>query len=248
MTEAPDVVDIQDEASYRVAMATLNKQSRPPVVLRLLMSAFETYRQARRIGWSRPWNKYGINTFQSFRLAFPADDNLIELARAVLDAECSDLPEDADKFIQDLLSGDDLMGFIFVHEFEEDGKRFEGATLSFGRKTQRRYRDRLDLIVEAPVEDASIGALSRLRVYVDPYRGVKPPLWQTSTTVENSTSVASLYEELGKLSHAWAGDADKLWDHWTSRYIDYFGPRRWPLVNTPFHVETIATPPASTQG
>ncbi|MBT3701226.1 MAG: hypothetical protein HOE62_09505 [Alphaproteobacteria bacterium] len=247
MTEAPDVVDIKDDAGYRVAMATLNKQSRPPVVLRLLMSAFEAYRQSRRIGWSRPWNKYGINTFQSFRLAFPADDNLIDLARAVLDSECADIPEDADSFIQDLLSGDDLMGFVFVHEFEEGSKRFEGATLSFGRKTQRRYRDRLDLIVEAPVEGAGIGEMSRLRVFVDPYRGVKPPLWQTSVNAAKSASVKTLYEELGKLSHAWAGDTDKLWDHWTSRYIDYFGPRRWPLGNTPFYVETSATPSAFTQ-
>ena len=98
----PDVVDIKDEAGYRVAMTTLSKQNRPPIVLRLLMQAFEAYRQARRIGWSRPWNKYGINTFQSFRLRFPADTDLIELARAVLDSSCPDLPAEADAFVQEL--------------------------------------------------------------------------------------------------------------------------------------------------
>jgi hypothetical protein len=237
MSEAPDVVDIKDEAGYRVAMTTLNKQNRPPIVLRLLMSAFETYRQSRRIGWSRPWNKYGINTFQSFKLRFPADANLIELARAVLDADCPELPADADSFIQSLFSDDELMGFVFVHEFEEDGKRFEGATLSFGRKTQRRYRDRLDLIVEAPVDGEAIGELSRLRVFVDPYRGVKPPLWETGLDAAKSAPAATLYRTLSALSNSWAQDADKLWDHWTSRYIDYFGPRRWPLDNTPFYVE-----------
>ena len=240
MTEAPEVVDIKDEAGYRLAMATLNKQNRAPVVLRLLMGAFEAYRQARRIGWSRPWNKYGINTFQSFRLRFPADSTLIDLARAVLDADCPDMPENADSFIQELLSDPELMGFIFVHEFEKEGQRFEGATLSFGRKTGRRYRDRLDLIVEAPIDGGSIGALSRLRIFIDPYRGIKPPLWESALDASTSAPAASLYAELGRLSHDWAHDADKLWDHWTSRYIDYFGPRRWPLSNTPFHVESVA--------
>ena len=237
MSEAPEVTEIKDEASYRVAMATLNKQNRPPVVLRLIMQALEAWRGARRIGWSRPWNKYGIVTFQSFKLRFPADNDLIELARAVLDNDCPDLPEEADGFIQELLSDKELMGFIFVHEYEEDGNQYEGATLSFGRKTQRRYRDRLDLIVEAPVEGSSIGGLSRLRVYVDPYRGIKPPLWETSVDASASAPAATLYGKLGKLSHDWAHDSDKLWNHWTSRYIDYFGPRRWPLDNTPFHVE-----------
>jgi len=237
MTEAPDVVDIKDEAGYRVAMATLNKQSRPPAVLRLLMKAFEAWRQARRIGWSRSWNKYGINTFQSFKLRFPADNQLIELARAVLDSECPDLPADADSFIQDLLGDEELMGFVFIHEYEEEGRRYEGATLSFGRKVQRRFRDRLDLIVEAPADEDKVGDLSRLRIFVDPYRGVKPPLWQTAKTVGTSATAATLYAELAKVSHAWAGDADKRWDHWTSRYIDFFGPRRWLLVNSPFFVE-----------
>ena len=237
MSEAPEVVEIKDESSYRLAMATLDKQNRPALVLRLLMQAFEAYRQSRRIGWSRPWNKYGINTFQSFQLAFPADNALIEMARAVLDSECADLPADADSFIQELLSDDaQLMGFIFVHEFEEDGKRFEGATLSFGRKTQKRYRDRLDLIVEAEVDGDTIGSLSRLRVFVDPYRGIEPALWETTLPVDTSASATTLYAKLGQLSQDWAADKGKLWDHWTSRYIDYFGPRRWPLSNTPFHV------------
>jgi hypothetical protein len=237
MSEAPDVVDIKDETGYRMAVATLTKQNRPPVVLRLLMQALEAWRQSRRLGWSRPWNKYGINTFQSFKLRFPADNDLIELARALLDDACTEMPTEADDFIQALLVDEDLMGFIFVHEFEEDGQRFEGATLSFGRKQQRRYRDRLDLIVEAAVDGTSVGELSRLRVFVDPYRGVQPPLWKTSLETKDIMSATTLYDHLVRLSKAWATDTGKIWDHWTSRYIEYFGPRRWPLSNTPFHVD-----------
>jgi len=234
-TSADDgVVEIKDETAYQAAMRTLNQQDRPPAILRFLMSAFESYRQARKIGWSRPWNKYGINTFQSFKLGFPADNDLIEHARAVLADECSAMPGVAKKYVEELLNDRDLMGFVFLQEFSEDGQRYESANLSFGRKTQKRYRDRLDLIFEAPIDGDTVGAFSRLRVFVDPYAEQKEPIWQKTFENVASDNAGKLFAHLSELSWQWASDKARIWDHWTSRYIDYFGPRQWPVDQSHF--------------
>jgi hypothetical protein len=228
------VVEIRDETAYQAAMRTLNQQDRPPAILRFLMSAFESYRQARKIGWSRPWNKYGINTFLSFKLGFPADSDLIERARAVLADECGAMPGVAKKYVDELLNDEDLMGFIFLQEFSEDGQRYECANLSFGRKTQKRYRDRLDLIFEAPIDGDTVGAFSRLRVFVDPYAEQKEPVWQKTFEGVASDNAATLFAHLSELSWQWTSDKARIWDHWTSRYIDYFGPRKWPVDQSHF--------------
>jgi hypothetical protein len=180
---------IQDAESYLAAMTALNKQDRPPAVLRVLMNAFESYRQVRKIGWSRPWNKYGIKTFRSYRLDLGKDSDLIALARDILNEAGSDVPESARDYVNDLLDDGpeartQLMGFIFFHEID-DGKRvFEGATLSFGRKVKKRYRDRLDFIFEAPMLDGRAGRFTRLRIFVNPFQGVKPPLWETECSAD----------------------------------------------------------------
>ena len=83
-TGAGATAEIRDEAGHQAAIRVMDRQQRPPSILRFLMGGIELYRQARKIGWSRPWNKYGINTFLSFKLGFPQDDDLVERARAVL--------------------------------------------------------------------------------------------------------------------------------------------------------------------
>jgi hypothetical protein len=164
MAESPDSYEINSKSTYNTAVQALSRKSRPPAILRFIMQALEKYRQNRKMGWSRPWNKYGIMTFQSFKLDFSeADDSiesaLIDGAESVVDAECPDMPSDAGAFIRDLLSVEnrsDLMGFVFIHEFTENDQRFEGVTLSFGRVKDKRFRDRFDLIFEAPVSEAGL--------------------------------------------------------------------------------------------
>ena len=229
-----ETIEIKDETAYQAAMKTLDSQDRPAAILRFLMGAFETYRQSRKIGWSRPWNKYGINTFLSFKLSFPKDNDLIERARAVLADECDAMPGVAKKYVDELFADENLMGFIFLQEFSEDGRHFESATLSFGRKTQKRFRDRVDLILEAPVDGTAVGAFSRLRVFVDPYAEQKEPIWQKTFEDVSSKNAQSLFGHLAELSWQWAGDSNRIWDHWTSRYIDYFGPRQWAVDESHF--------------
>ncbi|MDG4549205.1 MAG: hypothetical protein P9F19_06820 [Candidatus Contendobacter sp.] len=236
-----DNLEIRSEADYQNVLATLSRRDRPHAILRFLMRALESYRAARKMGWSRPWNKYGVVNFQSFKLDPAQDHELLALGQAVLDAECAAMPAPARAFVDDLFARrDPLMGFVFIQEFTDGGCRFEGGVLSLGRRAtdQPRYRDRLDLILESPVVEGHSQGLARLRVFVDPYLGKKEPLW--STTVEPAHDAASvhLFERLATLSWDWPRLPERLWDHWTSAYIDYFGPRQWLMRKSYFHVAT----------
>ena len=59
---------IDNENQYREASKTLAREKRPPAVLRMLMNSFESYRQARKYGWSRPWNKVDLASGKRFPL------------------------------------------------------------------------------------------------------------------------------------------------------------------------------------
>jgi hypothetical protein len=203
------------------------------------MRVLESYRAARKMGWSRPWNKEGVVNFQSFKLDAVRDHELLELGRDVLDAECAAMPAPARAFVDDLLAHRDrLMGFVFIQEFTDAGRRFEGGVLSLGRRAadQPRYRDRLDLILESPVVEGHSQGLARLRVFVDPYLGKKEPLWSTTVEPVHGVAGAGLFTRLATLSWDWARRPERLWDHWTSAYIDYFGPRQWLMRKSYFHV------------
>ena len=229
---------IKNEEDYRSVQATLSRRDRPPAVLRFLMRVLESFRGARKIGWSRPWNKYGVVNFQSFRLNTKQDADLLEQAGDILTRECPSMPEPAARFVQELLANrEQLMGFLFVQEFTENGRQFEGVNLSLGRRTagQPRYRDRLDLILESPVQDGVSQGFSRLRIYVDPYTGNKEPLWSTILEHRVSDTTLALFQQLASLSWEWADNPERRWDHWTSAYIDYFGPRQWSMRKSYFH-------------
>lgn len=206
------------------------------IMLRLLMNSLESYRQARKIGWSRPWNKNNLMNFQSFRLHIENDLSLLTLAEKILHSECTKIPDSVLEFIDSLLQEHkQLMGFIFIHEHVDDGKLFEGATLSLGRKNKKRYRDRLDIIVESPIIDSRSFGLQRLRIYVDPYTDIKEPLWSQCIDPVKGPHSNTLFSQLSEISTAWQHLPEKHWKHWTSDYIDYFGPRRYAVENSYFY-------------
>ena len=72
------VSSIKNEDQYRSAVKQLDQDKKPAFLLRLLMNAVESYRQARKFGWSRPQNKYGLTVFRSFRLDRGRDQSLID--------------------------------------------------------------------------------------------------------------------------------------------------------------------------
>lgn len=241
MTRDPSY-NVNSEQDYQQALSTLSQAKQPAAILKLIMRGFEAYRAARKMGWSRPWNKYDLVNFQSLRIQPQQDQALIQLALQLIHDEATDIPVAAQSFITELTNDVNLMGFIFCHEYQKDGRRWEGATLSLGRKNNRRYRDRFDIIVESELINGRTNGLSRLRIYIDPYAGQPgPPLWQTDMKPA-SESATQLFERLSEASWTWSAQAERNWDHWTSRYIDYFGSRQFDLQQSYFSL------PNNTQG
>ena len=226
---------IENELEYYEASKTLQQKKRPPAVLRMLMNSFESYRQARKFGWSRPWNKYGLINFQSFILDVSTYPWFLQTARNLLQAEAVNMPESARKYCVELLADERLIGFIFVHEYTHNGQQYEGATLSLGRVNNKRYRDRIDIIVESPVVDGVSRGQQRSRIYIDPYRtDDKKLLWQDESAACENQYAVELFAALSHVSWHWANDAEHIWDHWTSAYIDYFGVRQWAMTGSYF--------------
>lgn len=234
---------IENETQYRDVAQTLSHKKRPPALLRKLMNSFEAYRQGRKYGWSRPWNKYDLMNFQSFKLDMSRDTELLQTGADILNELETQMPTEAIAFYQDLLGDqENLMGFVFCHEFTEGSEQFEGATLSLGRKNAKRYRDRVDIIIESLVVDGVSQGLSRVRVYIDPYRQEdKAPLWQSVLSECDLKNANQLFKTLSSLSWEWAEMPERHWDHWTSVYIDYFGERQWPMSASYFWVANNST-------
>jgi len=232
---------IETEAQYHETSKILSAKKRPPAILRLLMNSFESYRQARKFGWSRPWNKVGLMNFQSFKLNTSEYTWFVQSAQTLLQANALDLPEEAQVFVLELLADTTLMGFIFTHEYSCDGQKYEGATLSLGRKNNKRYRDRIDIIVESPVIEGISQGVQRCRIFIDPYQpGDKKTLWQGELKAAEHPLIEDLFAALSYISWHWNGDNKYIWDHWTSAYIDYFGERQWALPRSYFFISPSA--------
>jgi len=231
------IVKIEDNQQYLKYTKILAKQKSPAKVLCLLMNAVESYRQARKLGWSRSWNKVNLNNFQSFKLKMAEETQWIDLANQLIKTPDLAMPKEAQNFCQQLLSSKKLMGFIFYHEFLDQGQKFEGVTLSFGQIKNKRYRDRFDIILESPIQKECSLGLQRLRLFVDPWRdNNKQLLWQTTVSCQQWESAKTLFILLAKLSWQWANHPEHQWQHWTVAYIDYFSPRQWQQKNSYFYL------------
>ena len=229
---------IQNEEQYRLAIRTLDQKRKPARFLRLVMNALEAYRQARKMGWSRPQNKKGLTVFQSYTLDAERDRTLINSVFAGAREEFAELGEREWTFLAELEADPKLMAFVFVHDLEEAGRRFEGITYSLGRRSRDkpRFRDRFDLILEAEIVDGQSQGLSRVRTYVDPF--VQPirhnPAWTTAHHTIVSGRSHALFERGSLLHEQWQADPERHWSHWTTEYIDYFGPRKQAVAGTRF--------------
>jgi len=89
------------------------------------------------------------------------------------------------------------MGYIFIHEFTQSGKQYEGATLSPGRVNGKHYHDRIDINLESPVINSVSQGLERMKVYIDPYRyNAKGPLWKGECHGYNNERTLRLFAAL----------------------------------------------------
>ena len=229
---------IESEGQYRTAVRQLDQDKKPPFVLRLLMNALESYRQARKMGWSRPQNKYGLTVFRSFRLDRRQDQSVIDLVIRTFVTEFPELDKESSRDVQALHDDPRLMGFVFVHDGRDEGDLYEGITFSFGRiaSGRTRHRDRFDLILESEIKDGLSQGLSRVRAYVDPF---KPPSRKNPARLflhhpPRTHEVQDLFLAGANLYTSWLEESDREWQHWTQRYINYFGPRTTPVENSYF--------------
>lgn len=233
-----DKITLSNELEYRKVHAELNARKKPSKTLRFMMQALENYRQSKKMGWSRAWNKYNVVNFQSFKLN-ATDAELRHSTLKVIEAEIPNMPSEATAFISELLNtSQSPMGFVFFQEFTEQDRLYEGVVISYGRVNQEnnRFRDRLDVILESEVIDGCSQGLSRLRLYVDPYLGIKDPLWQHTIEQPAHAGTTALFAHLAGVSWSWADNKSRVWNHWITDYIDYFGTRQWLMQKSYFHV------------
>ncbi len=193
------------------------RRKRPPAILRGLMTALEGIRQAQGLGWSRPWNKYGMTVFSSHVLDPQVDRDVVDAARVLVG-------EDA--FAKGLLDDPALMMFAFYHDRVVGDVQFEGLTLSFGRRLpkDRTRRDRVDIVLEDRWEDGNVdGHVDLARVYINPWSE-----WKTRAVDLREVDAARLqplYSDSIAHFQSWKSIPERQWSHWSTEYIDYFGPR-----------------------
>ncbi|TPV93547.1 MAG: hypothetical protein B7733_19920 [Myxococcales bacterium FL481] len=222
---------IRQDRDYQSVQAKISARREPPRVMRFLVNAFERYRQRRKIGWSRPWNKAGTVIYHSFRLNRANSEALVSGVREFVEPVVP-RSSDATAFVSELLDASDLMVFVFLSHVEQDGHRFERATIGLGRVHAHapRHRDRIDIDLDAAVHGGRGGSLSRARVFVDPYRPDHPePLF--ACTCPPTPEARALFERVVADCDQWRRGG-QTWQHWTADYLDYFGAPKWGLVGS----------------
>jgi hypothetical protein len=217
--------------SMGTLMRELNLRRQPSAILRKLMNALESQRIARKLGWSRPWNKEGMTIFHSLRLrpsetGFALDETLCALLVSL-----SESPLYRD-FVLELMNDPNLMTFVFCHNHRRDGDLHEGLTLSLGRRVANdtSKRDRIDIILEDRKGDSGVdGFVDRVRIYVNPWFDHRYDRMFTSQFTTESRALPQIWQKLyeaGLGIYARLKEApENQFEHWSIRYIDYFGPR-----------------------
>ncbi len=223
-----------EELSMPALMRELNLQKRPAWLLVRLMNALEKKRQAKGLGWSRAWNKYGLTIFRTHVQRPVEDADYFAPALTLLNHFLRDADPRYRDFVAELTADPALMTFTFYHNHAtEDGRQYEGLTLSLGRKVPAdpSKRDRLDIILEDERVDGSVdGVVDRIRIYVCPWATYSQDrrfhLVDRRRFSPNETAMAqACYQGCVARYNDWKGDESRQWSHWSVRYIDYFGPR-----------------------
>jgi len=231
-----------DELSIPTLMREISLRERPNWLLRLFMNALEKKRQARGMGWSRPWNKQGLNIFRTHVASLREDADQFAPLAPFLDQFAPQIPADYADFLIDLLADPACMSFVFYHNHDHATGQYEGLTLSFGRRAagDRARRDRADVILEDRRVDGRVdGEVDRLRIYLCPWeryaRGREHfRLEAVDFSAPQRDAVRYLYRESVRHYHQWKSDEARQWSHWSQQYIDYFGPRSFIPIGTSF--------------
>ena len=221
-----------EELSMSALTQEINQSKRPNSLLVKMMNALEKKRQKKGLGWSRSWNKYGLNVFRTHTTDEDSRSQYINPVRPYLEAILDTVEEPYASFITSLMDDPKLMVFTFYHNNDSEGNQFEGLTLSFGRKLEndRSKRDRLDIILEDKRENGAVdGKIDRVRIYICPWETHQNKNFHLFelTTLDNEQQESSqkIYTHALDYYTAWKSLDERQWSHWSTRFIDYFGPR-----------------------
>lgn len=223
-----------ESLSLSALMRELTLQHKPSWLLVKLMNALEQKRQARGMGWSRAWNKYGLTVFRTHVQRLTEDEDYFAPMLPVLNHFLAAAPTRYRDFVADLWNDPERMSFTFYHNnTTERGTQYEGLTLSLGRRVSedKTKRDRLDIVLEDERAFGRVdGVVDRIRIYVCPWEtyrdGRNLHLTECTDLAGDALTLAQdLYAACVGKYHLWKNDASRQWSHWSVRYIDYFGPR-----------------------
>ncbi|MDQ8204190.1 hypothetical protein [Pelagicoccus sp. SDUM812003] len=218
--------------SREALMRELTLQKRPFRILREFMKALEQKRAAKGLGWSRPWNKYGLTVFRTHIHPIGQDAKYLIDARELIQPCIAKLPDEYQLFVDDLWCDPNLKAFTFYHNNKDEWGEFEGLSLSLGRKVAHdpSKRDRIDLILEDKRVDGAVdGSIERVRLYVNPwltYQNREYKLIEQGGPFEPvDEGYQDFYQESCRRYDRWKTDKSRQWSHWSANYIEYFGPR-----------------------
>jgi hypothetical protein len=223
-------------------MRELNLNKRPSWLLTLMMNILESKRQKKGLGWSRPWNKEGLNVFRTHKIDLAADGAFLGDVGDFLKAYQKAMPAPSRKFISELLADPRLMAFVFYHNRRDGEGEHEGLTVSLGRlcAADPGKRDRLDVILEDRRDNGAVdGRVDKLRIYSCPWSGYGPDRGFELYS-EGADGGADLerrqafYERQIEMYRWWRVEPARQWNHWSIDYIDYFGPRRFIPLRSSF--------------
>lgn len=221
-----------EELSIPALTREVGLQKKPAALLRKMMNLLEKKRQAKGYGWSRAWNKYGMNVFRTHMCVAQMDEDYIAPLLPFIQRAVGDLSELCGAYVDEFFADPALMAFTFYHNLDAGDKQYEGLTLSLGRKLveDRTKRDRVDIILEDLRVDGRVdGYVDRVRVYVCPWETYKDKNFflheDRDLQGQKKELAQELYAHAIEYYHLWKADEGRQWSHWSTRYIDYFGPR-----------------------
>jgi len=219
----------------------INQQKRSNTVLRYFMNVLESKRMKNKLGWSRPWNKYGINNFRSHYLFKDEDRGYLQNTITHIFDILPDPGQPYQKFMENLFKDPKLMCFTFYHN-NTYKEQYEGLTISFGRivTEDTSKRDRLDIIFEDKREkDGGVdGKIDQMRLYINPFEKFKEDEMGYRKFSKNDTAAMEkgqqLFNDALKKYNLWKNESRRQWQHWSIKYIDYFGPRKFIPLESSF--------------
>jgi hypothetical protein len=192
-------------------------------------------REKRGTGWTRPWNKAGMTVFQVHTHDPAADEGYFQMLLPLLDRALVRASPAYRDFVVELLQDPSLVALTFYHNREDDGRQYEGLTLSLGRVVPKEpsKRDRVDIVLEDEREHGSVdGLVDTVRVYVCPWftYGHNRNYHLSEGFAARGDAfrvVQEVYQRCISRFHSCKHPADLNGTHWSHRYVEHFGPRQF---------------------